>query len=133
MRWLAVVLGSALVVLSVTACTSGKASKCEEAFTAAATSVAGVTSAEFDCNFGFGGGWRRGRVVVDAATRDDAVAVMEAVLRAMAASPGLEDSWSTPQEYATENRTIVIAANALGFSAVPTVGQVRARFGITPR
>ncbi|WP_199238300.1 hypothetical protein [Kribbella steppae] len=133
MRWLAIVLTSVVVVLSVTACSSAKASKCEEAFTAAATSVSGVASAEWDCNFSFGGGWVRSQVVVEAATKAEAIAVMEAVLRAIAAAPDLKDSWSTPQEYANQNRTVVVAANALGFGAVPTVGQVRAHYGITPR
>ncbi|MEV0286993.1 MULTISPECIES: hypothetical protein [unclassified Kribbella] len=132
MRWLPAVLASTLGMLAVTACSPGKATDCEEAFRAAATSVPGVTSAEWDCNFGFGGGWQRGQLVVEAATKDEAAGVMEAVLRAFAAAPGLEDGWATPQEYATEDRAIVVGANALGFNGVPTVGQVRERYGIRP-
>ncbi len=132
MRWLTAVVASALV-LSATACSPGKASRCEEAFIAAATSVDGVTSAEWDCNFNFGGGWIRSHVVIEADTEAEAVAVMEAVLRSMAASPDLESGWSTPQEYVNQDGTIKVGANALVFNGAPKVGEVRARYGITPR
>ncbi|MFI7063791.1 hypothetical protein ACIBL3_22585 [Kribbella sp. NPDC050124] len=71
MRWLPTVVVLALAVLPVTACSGGKVAKCEEAFTAAALSVPGVASSEWDCNFSFGGGWQRGQVVVEAATKDE--------------------------------------------------------------
>ncbi|MEU6644603.1 hypothetical protein ABZ863_18890 [Saccharomonospora sp. NPDC046836] len=122
----------AALVLPVSACSSGDAAQCEEAFTAAATSVAGVTSAEWDCNFGFGGGWVRGDVVVEAAGEDEAIAVMDAVLRAFAASPDLEDGWSTPQEYATRDRSVIVSAGDVGFNGPPNVGEVREHYGITP-
>jgi hypothetical protein len=121
-----------VLVLPVSACSSSRAIKCEEAFTAVATSVTGVASAKWDCSFQFGGGWVRGDVVIEATTEGEATAVMEAVLRAFAASPDLEDGWSTPQEYTTEDRSIIVGANDLGFHAVPNVGEVREHFGITP-
>jgi hypothetical protein len=132
MRWLAAVV-AAVLVLSVAACSPGKASRCEEAFVAATASVDGVSSAEWDCNFNFGGGWIRSHVVIEADTEAEAVAVMEAVLRSMAASPDLENGWSTPQEYVNQDGTIKVGTNALAFNGVPNVGQVRARYGITPR
>ena len=119
-------------VLPVSACSSGKAEACEEAFKAVATSVEGVASAEWDCSFQFGGGWQRGDVVIEATTEDEAVAVMDAVLRAFAASPDLEDGWGTPQEYATEDRSIIVGANDLGFNGAPNVGEVREHYDITP-
>jgi hypothetical protein len=119
-------------VLPVSACSSGKAETCEEAFTAAASSVEGVASAEWDCSFQFGGGWVRGDIVLETATEDEAVAVMEELLRAFAASPDLEDGWGTPQEYATEDRSIIVSAGDLGFNGAPNVGEVREHFGITP-
>jgi len=98
-----------------------------------ATSVPGVASAEWDCDFGFGGGWVRGDVVLDVTTEDEAITVIEAVLRAFAESPDLEDSWSTPQKYTTEDPSIVFSAKDVGFAAgVPNVGEVRERYGITP-
>jgi hypothetical protein len=127
----AVVLATVLV-LPVTACASGDATRCEETFTAVATSVPGVASAQWDCNDGFGGGWVRGDVTVDAATEDEAVAVVDALLQAFAASPDLDADWSTPQEYTSVDGSIVVSAGDVGFSAVPNVGEVREHYGITP-
>lgn len=125
-------LVAAASVLALSACSPGRAARCEEAFTAAALSVAGVVSAAWDCNFGFGGGWVRADVVVEARTADEAVAVVDAALRAFAASPDLEDGWSTPQQYATRDRAIIVSAGDVGFAAVPDVGEVREHYGITP-
>ena len=123
----------AVVLLPVSACSSSRATRCEEAFTSAATSVPGVASAKWDCDFGFGGGWVRGDVVLEVTTEDEAITVIEAVLRAFAESPDLEDSWSTPQKYTTEDPSIVFSAKDVGFAAgVPNVGEVRERYGITP-
>lgn len=128
---LAVVMATALV-LPVTACSSGDAERCEEAFTTVATSVPGVASAQWDCDDSFGGGWVRGEVVVEASTEEEAVAVVDEVLRAFAASPDLEDGWSTPQEYTSEDGSIVVSSGDVGFPAVPNVGEVREHYGITP-
>ncbi|MFC9248654.1 hypothetical protein ACFT7S_32900 [Streptomyces sp. NPDC057136] len=131
MRLLPAVVVAALV-LPVSACSSGSAAKCEEAFTAAAMSVAGVASAEWECSDSFGGGWQRADVVIEATTEDEAIAVMDATLRALAASPDLEDGWGTPQEYVTEDGSIIVGANDLGFNGPPNVGEVREHYGITP-
>ncbi|NYV78106.1 hypothetical protein [Streptomyces sp. UH6] len=129
-RWLPAVLASALL-LPVPACSSGAAG-CEEAFTAVTTSTPGVASAEFDCSDRFGGGWQRGDVVVEATTEAEAVTVMEAVLRAYAASPDIEDRWSTPQEYRNEDGSVVVGPGDLGFNGPPNVRQVREHFRVTP-
>ncbi|MFG2022920.1 hypothetical protein [Streptomyces sp. NPDC048825] len=130
MRLLPAVVAAALM-LSVSACSSG-AAKCEEAFPAAAMSVPGVVSAEWDCSEQFGGGWQRADVVIEATTEDEAIAVMDAVLQAIAASPDLEDRWATPQEYVTEDGSIIVGANDVGFNGPPNVGEVREHYGITP-
>ena len=127
--WLAV----AFLLVGVSACSSsGKEERCEEAFTSAAMAVDGVAAAEWDCDFQFGGGWVRSDVVLEPATEEEAIAVVEAVLRAFAASPDLEDGWRTPQEYVIEGSSIRVGANDVGFRGVPNVGEVRAYFGITP-
>ncbi len=95
-------------------------------------SVDGVASATWDCSEQFGGGWQRGDVVVEAADKAAAIVVMEAVVRAFAASPDIEGRWSTPQECKTRDRSIIVSAGDLGFRAVPTVKEVRERYGITP-
>jgi hypothetical protein len=125
-------VAAVVLVLPVSGCSSGDAGLCEEAFTAAATSVEGVASATWDCSFQFGGGWQRGDVVIEATTEDEAIAVMDAVLRAFAASPDLEDRWSTPHKYTTQDGSIIISAGDVGFKAVPNVGEVREHYDITP-
>lgn len=130
-RYLPAVLTAALV-LPVSACSSGENDRCAEAFAEAATSVAGVVSAEWECSDNFGGGWQRGDVVVSATTEDEAVEVMDGVLRSIAAAGDLEDTWATPQQYANEDGSIVVGANDLGFNGPPTVGEVREHYGVTP-
>lgn len=119
------------VVMPASACSSGNAD-CEDALTAATMSVSGVVSAEWECSDQFGGGWERADVVVEAATEDEAIAVVDEVLQAYAAAPDLEDRWSTPQQYVSEDGSIVVSANDLGFNGPPTVGDVREHYGITP-
>ncbi|QYN40084.1 hypothetical protein K1T35_06665 [Pseudonocardia sp. DSM 110487] len=96
------------------------------------TSITGVASATFDCSDQFGGGWQRGDVVVEATTEDEAIAVMDAILRAYAASPDIEDRWATPQEYVNQDGSIIVGANDLGFNGAPRVREVREHYGITP-
>lgn len=105
---------------------------CEDVFRETASAVDGVVSAEFDCSDMFGGGWQRGKVVLRASSREEAVRVMDALLRAFAAEPRLEPQWSTPQEYRNEDGSIVVGAGAAGFPAVPKIREVRARYGIAP-
>lgn len=129
-RYLPAVLAAALV-LPLSAC-SGDTDRCAEAFAEAATAVSGVVSAEWECSDNFGGGWQRGDVVVSATTEDEAVEVMDGVLRSIAAAGDLEADWATPQQYANEDGSIVVGANALGFNGPPTVGEVREHYDITP-
>ena len=130
MRSLPAVMAAALV-LSVSACSSS-AARCEEEFTAVTTSITGVASATFDCSDMFGGGWQRGDVVVEATTEGEAIAVVDAILRAYASSPEIEDRWGTPHEYVNQDGSIIVSAGDVGFPAVPKVREVRERYGITP-
>ena len=125
---------AAFLLVGVSACSSSdKEEQCEGAFTSVATSVDGVASATWDCNFQFGGGWVRSDVVLEPATEEEAIAVVDALLRAFAASPDLEDGWGTPQEYVVEDSSIIVSAGDVGFtSGVPNVGEVREEWGITP-
>ncbi|MFI7613460.1 hypothetical protein ACIBP6_19750 [Nonomuraea terrae] len=76
-----------------------------------------MTSRKWDCSESFGSCWPRDDVVVEATTEDEAIAVMDAALRAFAASPDIEDGRSTPQEYATQDEPIIIGANDPGSTA----------------
>lgn len=112
----------------------GKArnSDCEDTFAETALAVDGVVSAEFECSDKFGGGWQRGKVVLRASSREEAIRIMDAVLRAFAAEPRLEPRWSTPQEYRNEDGSVVVSASAVGFAGVPKVREVRERYGKDP-
>ncbi|MFE7505338.1 hypothetical protein [Promicromonospora sp. NPDC057488] len=104
---------------------------CEDLFASTALAVDGVVSAEFECSDMFGGGWERGTVVLRASSRDEAARVVDALLQAFAAEPGLEPRWSTPQQYRNEDGSIVVSAGDVGFRAVPTIEQVREHYGRT--
>ncbi len=123
-------VGGALAVLL----SLGRArnSDAEDAFRETALAVNGVVSAEFDCSDLFGGGWQRGKVVLRASSRDEAIPIMDALLRAFAAEPRLEPRWATPQEYRNEDGSIVVGTGAVGFPGVPRIREVRERYGITP-
>jgi hypothetical protein len=69
-----------------------------------------VVSAEFDCSDMFGGGWQRARWSSGPRRGEEAVRVMDALLRAFAAEPRLEPRWSTPQHYRNEDGSIVVGA-----------------------
>ncbi|MEV0894694.1 hypothetical protein [Promicromonospora sp. MEB111] len=105
---------------------------CEELLTATALAVDGVVSARFECSDTFGGGWQRGKVVLRASSQDEAVGIMDALLRAFAAEPRLEPRWATPQEYRNEDGSVVVGARAVGFSGVPTIREVREHYGEGP-
>ncbi|MGP3966550.1 hypothetical protein [Streptomyces sp. 6N223] len=107
-------------------------SDCEDVFTETALAVDGVVSAEFNCSDMFGGGWQRGKVVLRASSRDEAIRIMDALLRAFAAEPRLEPRWATPQQYRSEDGSIVVSAGDLGFNGPPNVREVREHYGITP-
>jgi hypothetical protein len=107
-------------------------SDCEDVFERTALAVDGVVSAEFECSDKFGGGWQRGRVVLRALTRDEAVRVMDALLRAFAAEPRLDPDWSTPQEYWNEDRSVGVSPNDAGFNGPPKVRELREHYGVNP-
>ncbi|MEO3753179.1 hypothetical protein [Streptomyces sp. B6B3] len=107
-------------------------SDAEDAFRETALAVDGVVSAEFDCSDMFGGGWQRGTVVLRASSRDEAVRVVDALLRAFAAEPRLEPRWSTPQQYRNEDGSIAVSAGDVGFPAVPNLRELRAHYGNPP-
>jgi hypothetical protein len=106
-------------------------SDAEDAFTETALAVDGVVSAEFDCSDMFGGGWQRGNVVLRASSRDEAIRIMDALLRAFAAEPRLEPRWATPQQYRNEDGSIVVGARAAGVPGGPgpRIRELREHYG----
>lgn len=104
-------------------------SDCEETFARTALAVDGVVSAEWECSEQFGGGWQRGTVVLRASSRDEGARIVDALLRAFAAEPLLEDRWATPQQYRNEDGSLVFSAGDAGFRAVPNIGEVREHYG----
>jgi hypothetical protein len=121
-----------LVVVTLAACGTGSARKCEEALTAAATSVQGVVGAEFTCKRSFGNPSQKGSVTIAGTTETEVAAVMEDVLRAFAASSDLDDASVVYVDFANEDGTISVIEQLVGFNGTPSIGDIREHYGITP-
>ncbi|MFD7024229.1 hypothetical protein [Promicromonospora sukumoe] len=121
-----------LVVLTLAACGTGSARKCEEALTAAATSVQNVVGAEFTCKRSFGNPSQKGSVTIAGSTETEVAAVMEDVLRAFAASPDLDDASVVYVDFANEDGSISVIEQLVGFNGTPSIGDIREHYGITP-
>lgn len=138
-RWIAAVVavavvGGGLVAVQMSGLfgTGDRARACERALTEAAGQVPGVLSAEAECNLQFGGGWQRQTVRLDAGTPEEAYPIVEQILRALAGEPAVESGWSTPQIYELTTGDTLQSLEQLGFNGPPSVGEVRARYGIEP-
>jgi hypothetical protein len=130
---LALVIGLATVVAgTLAACGGGAARACEEALTAAATSVDGVVRAEFTCERSFGNPSQEGSVTIAGTTEPAAVAVMEDVLRAFAASAELGDASVVYTGFTNEDGTISVDPVDAGFNGTPSIRDLREHYDITP-
>lgn len=130
---LALMIGLATVVAgTLAACGGGTARSCEEALTAAATSVDGVVKAEFTCKRSFGNPSQEGSVTIAGTTETAVVAVMEDVLRAFAASAELGDATVVYARFENEDGTISVLPVDAGFNGTPSIRVLREHYGITP-
>ena len=133
MGLLALMIGLATVVAgALAACGGGAARACEEALTAAATSVDGVVAAEFTCGRSFGNPSQEGAVTIAGTTETAVAAVMEDVLQAFAASAGLGDASVVYVRFANEDGTISVHEGLAGFNGTPSIRDLREHYGITP-
>lgn len=129
----AVAIGLVTVVVgTLTACGRGAERSCEEALTAAATSVEGVVEAEFTCERSFGNPSQKGSVTIAGTTEAAVLAVMEDVLRAFAASAELDDASVVYTGFANEDGTISVDPVDAGFNGTPSIRDLREHYGITP-
>lgn len=130
---LASVIGLVTVVVgTLTACGGGAARSCEEALTAAATSVDGVVGAEFTCERSFGNPSQKGSVTIASTTETAVLAVMEDVLRAFAAAADLGDASVVYTRFTNEDGTISVHPVDAGFNGTPSIRVLREHYGITP-
>lgn len=136
-KWAAGLAGLALaggaIAVAVPALGGAGSRDCEAILTRTIAAVDGVLDVQVECSTQFGGGWQRQRVQLDAATQGQAHPIVEQVLRALAAEPAVEASWSTPQVYLLTDDSALSSLAALGFNGAPSVGQVRQHYGIEPR
>lgn len=121
-----------LVVVTLAACSGGSVRRCEEALTAAATSVQGVVAAEFTCTRSFGNPGQSGSVTIAGTTEAQVTAVMEGVLQAFAASPDLDEASVVYVDFANEDGSITVIEQAVGFNGTPSIRDIREHYGITP-
>lgn len=125
--------GLAIAVASaLTGCTARSERACEEALTAAATSVEGVAAAEFTCEESFGNPSQKGSVTISGTTEPEVTAVMEEVLRAFAMSADLDGAMVVYVDYTNEDGTIASHTSQVGFNGAPSVRKIREHYGITP-
>jgi hypothetical protein len=121
-----------VVVGALAACGGGAARSCEEALTAAATSVDGVVAAEFTCERSFGNPSQEGSVTIAGTTETAVAAVMEDVLQAFAASSELGDASVVYTQFENEDGTISVLPVDAGFNGTPSIRDLREHYGITP-
>jgi hypothetical protein len=121
-----------VVVGALAACGGGAARACEEALTAAATSVDGVVGAEFTCERSFGNPSQEGSVTIAGTTETAVVAVMEDVLQAFAATAELGDASVVYTRFANEDGTISVLPVDAGFNGTPSIRDLREHYRITP-
>ncbi|MFC4467692.1 hypothetical protein ACFPH6_24715 [Streptomyces xiangluensis] len=102
---------------------------CAEDFESAALSVSGVATADFTCTSSFGNPQQKGRVTLEAETKEDAVALMESVLRAYAETD-VRDATSPYVDYVSEDGTIFVGPSSAGFNGTPSLGEIRDHYGL---
>lgn len=110
----------------------GGSRDCEAVLNRTISAVDGVLEAQVECSTQFGGGWQRQQVRLDAATQGEAYPIVEQVLRALAAEPEAEGSWSTPQVYRLTDDSTLSSLAELGFNGSPSIAVVREHYGIVP-
>jgi len=125
-----------LLVLPLAACGTGAGAErdCEQTWEALSESVDGVTAADFECRRSFGDSRQSGTVTVRASTRDEAVALLEDVLRAYAASPDVDDASVLFLDVVTEDGSVTVGPGVLGlgYNGTPAMDEVREHYGIQP-
>jgi hypothetical protein len=119
--------------LTVGGCASPSSLRnCEEAFESAALSVTGVTAAEFTCTETLGNPQQEGTVTLEAGDEDEALAILDEVLRAYASSADLDKPMVAYVDYVSEDGTIDVHPGDLGFNGSPSVYDLRRHYGIEP-
>ncbi|MGP4048455.1 hypothetical protein [Streptomyces sp. 2A115] len=105
--------------------------RCGEDFESAALSVSGVITADFTCETEFEGSLQWGTVTLDAETEEDAVALMESVLRAYTEKPGIRSAWGPSVDYVSENGTISVSPADAGLNGgSPPLYAIREHYGL---
>lgn len=77
----------------------------------------------------FGSPQKNGRATLDAETEEDAVALMQPVLRAYSETD-MRDATVAYVDYVSEDGTIAVGPTDVGFNGTPTLGQIRDHYGV---
>lgn len=121
----------ALTVPALAGCTAAS-SDCEQGLESAALGVPGVVAAEFTCTGDVVDPDQDGTVTLDAATPDEARAILDEILRAYAASD-LDGGLVPDADYATGDGAIDVNPSDLGFNGTQSLHQLRAHYGTPQR
>ncbi|GHE53503.1 hypothetical protein [Streptomyces capitiformicae] len=124
-----VVAAAVVAVSGISYAFDVKNKACAEDFESVALSVSGVVTADFTCSSSFGNPSEKGTITLDAKTEEEAVAVMESVLRAYAETD--MDNATTPfVDYVSEDGTIAVGPPDAGFNGLPSLRQIRDHYGL---
>lgn len=121
--------------LALTGCGADRDEDCAAAYRNAVLKVDAVASAEFECGGSFGAETENGTVAIAVDTQEEATPVIEDIYQSFAADPGLIDARLPYIEFVSENGeafNIGEILDELGFGGVPSVSQMREKYGITP-
>ncbi|GAA1857617.1 hypothetical protein [Myceligenerans crystallogenes] len=131
-RWI-IGLTAVITVLPLMGCSAAAESNCEGLYEGLAESVKGVESADFDCTKGPSGESTLGKVyVADDVTEDQATAILEEVYKAYARQPEIDSAQRPSFGIVSENGSLAVGADKLGFDGGPNMNEVREKYGINP-
>ncbi|WP_277211444.1 hypothetical protein [Isoptericola croceus] len=128
---MAAIVMPALLLPLLAGCGAAEAS-CEKTYEELTLSVPGVITADVTCVRRFGDERQGGTVTVEASTEKEAIAIMEDVLRAYAASPDLQHAEVPRFSFWSEDSTIGVGPDDLDFNGRASLRNIREHYGIEP-
>ena len=106
-----------------------------EIYERAAVGTDSVTSAEFECGGSFGSETEGGTITLSVGIHDEASPIVEDIYRTFAADSEIPFGAMPNIEFASKDGDLFNISKILddlGFSGVPSVSQMREKYGITP-
>jgi hypothetical protein len=110
-----------------------RSTACKRALTEVIETVPGVKTVAAECTFNFGYSSQKPTITLDTNDVEVAKITAEQVLKAMAASPKIDDGWRIPSEFKfADGRLVDGLITDIGFNTMSVMATVRVRYGIEP-